>query len=67
MFCDLISAGDTEVDSAFADKGGDISSGKEDEGYGMIFDERDVETGFATELYVGAGEEVEGGLLETSL
>ena len=33
----------------------------------MVFDEGDVETGFAPELDVGAGEEVEGCLLETAL
>ena len=33
----------------------------------MVLDESDVEAGFTAELYVGAGEEVEGGLLKTSL
>lgn len=42
MFGDLIPAGYTEVDSAFADKGGDIGGGEEDEGYGVVFDEGDV-------------------------
>ena len=67
MFCDLIAAGNTEVDSAFTNKGRDIGGGEKDEGYGVVFDEGDVEAGFAAELYVGAGEEIEGGLLETSL
>ena len=67
MFGDLIPAGYTEVDSAFTDKGGNVGGGKEDEGYGVVLDEGDVEAGFAAELYVGAGEEVEAGLLETSL
>lgn len=42
MFGDLIPAGYTEVDSAFADKGGDIGGGEEDEGDGVVFDEGDV-------------------------
>ena len=33
----------------------------------MIFDKGDVEAGFAPELDVGAGKEVEGCLLETAL
>ena len=67
MFGDLISACYTEIDSAFTDKGGDIGSGEEDEGYGVIFDEGDVEAGFAAELNIGTSEKVESGLLETSL
>lgn len=67
MFCDLITAGYTEVDSAFANKGGYIRGGEKDEGYGMVFDESDIEASLAAELYVGPGEEVKRGLLETSL
>ena len=67
MFGDLIPACDAEVDSAFADKGRDVGGGKEDEGYRVVFDESDIEADFTAELDVGAGEEVEGGLLETSL
>ena len=33
----------------------------------MVLDKGDVETGFAPKLNVGAGEEVEGCLLETAL
>ena len=67
MFGDLIPAGYTKVDSAFADKGWNVGGGKEDEGYRVVLDEGNVEAGFAAELYVGAGEEVETGLLKTSL
>ena len=67
MFGDLISACYTEIDSTFTDKGGDIGGGEEDEGYGVVFDEGDVEAGFAAELNIGTSEEVESGLLETSL
>lgn len=38
MLLDLVPAGDSQVDAALADKGGDIGSGKEDEGDGKIFD-----------------------------
>ena len=67
MFCDLIPAGYTEVDSAFANEGGDVGGREEDESYRVILDQGDVETGLATKLYIGACEEVKGGLLETSL
>ena len=67
MFGHLILACYTEIDSTFTDKGGDIGGGEEDEGYGVIFDEGDVEAGFAAELNIGPSEEVESGLLETSL
>ena len=67
MFGDLISAGYTEVDSTFTDKSRDIGGWEEDEGYGMVFDKGNVEAGFAAELYIGAGEEIESSLLETSL
>lgn len=67
MFSDLIPAGYTEVDSAFTNEGRDIGGGEKDKGYGVVFYEGDVEASFAAELYVGAGEEIERGLLETSL
>lgn len=67
MLGDLVPAGDTQVDPAFADEGRDVGGGEEDEGDGVVLDEGDVEAGFAAELYVRAGEEVEGGLLESSL
>ena len=75
MFCggrqgfvlvDLVSACDAEVDAAFADEGGDVGRGEEDESDGVVLDEGEVEARFAFELYVGTGEEVEGCLLETS-
>ena len=67
MFGDLIPPGYTEIDTTFTNKGGNIGGGEKDEGYRMILDERDIEACFAAELYVGASEEIEGGLLETSL
>ncbi len=67
MLCDLVPAGYTEVDSTFTNEGRNIGGGKKDKGYRVVFDEGDVEAGFATELYIGAGKEVEGSLLETSL
>ena len=67
MFGDLVSAGYTEVDSTFANECRDVGGGEKDEGYGVVLNEGDVEAGFAAELYVRAGEEVEGSLLETTL
>ena len=67
MFGDLVAACDTDVDAAFTDEGGDVSGGEEDEGDGEILDEGDVEAGFAAELNVAAGEEVECRLLEAAL
>lgn len=64
---DLVTAGDTDVDAALANEGWDVGGGQEDKGNREVLDEGDVEAGFATELDVRAGEEVEGSLLETTL
>lgn len=64
---DLVAARDADVDAAFTDEGGNVGSGEEDEGDRQVFDQGDVEAGFATELDVAAGEEVEGCLLEAAL
>lgn len=67
MLGDLVTACDTQVDAALTDEGGDVSGGEEDQGDGQVLDEGDVEAGFATELNIAAGEEVQGSLLETAL
>ena len=67
MFRNLVAAGYAKIDAAFADKGGDIGSGEEDEGNVVVFDEGNVEAGFTAELNVRASQEVEGGLLEAAL
>jgi hypothetical protein len=64
---DLVATGDTKVDTALANEGWDVGGGQEDECDGQVLDQRDVETGLAAELDVGAGEEVKGGLLEAAL
>ena len=66
MFCDLVPAGDAEVDTALADEGGDVGCREEDESNGEVLDEGDVEARVTVELDVGAGEEVEAGLLEAA-
>jgi len=63
MLGDLVTASNAKVHAAFADKGGYVCGGEEDQCYRKVLDEGDVETGVAVELNVGAGEEVEGGLL----
>jgi hypothetical protein len=64
---DLVAAGDTKVDTALANEGWDVGGGQENESDGQVLDQRDVETGLATELDVAAGEEVKGGLLQAAL
>ena len=66
MFLDLIPARDAQGHLALSDEGGDVGCGEEDERNGVVFDEGDVEAIGATELDVGAGEEVEGGVLEAA-
>ena len=63
---DLVAAGDSQINAAFADECRDIGSGQEDQRNGQILDQCDIEAGFAAELDVTAGEEVEGCLLQTS-
>ena len=63
MFGYLIAAGYSEIDTAFANKGGDVGGGEEDEGNRVVFDEGNVETGLPAELDIRASEEVKGGLL----
>ena len=67
MLFDLVAAGDSEVNAAFADEGGDIGGGEEDEREGKVFDERNVEARVAVELNVRAVEEVEADLVEAAL
>lgn len=67
IFCNLVPTRDAQIDAAFADECGDVGGREEDESDVVIFDEGDVEAGFAAELDVRAGEEVEGGLLEAAL
>ena len=52
MFGDLITTGNTQIDSSLAYEGRDVCGGKEDERNWKVLDQSDVETGFAAELYV---------------
>lgn len=63
----LIVARDAQVDTALADKGGDVCGGEEDEGERQVLDEGDVEAVLASKLDVGALEEVQAGLEEATL
>jgi hypothetical protein len=67
VFGDLVATSDADVNATLANEGGDVGGGQEDQGNGEILDEGDVETGFAAELNIRAGEEIEGCLLETAL
>ena len=67
MLFDLVATGDSEVNTALADEGGDVGGREEDEREGKVLDERDVEARVAVELNVGAVEEVEADLVEAAL
>lgn len=67
MLLDLVATGDSEVDAAFADEGGDVGRGQEDEREREVLDECDVQARVAVELDIGAVEEVEADLVEAAL
>lgn len=67
MFGDLIAAGDTDINTALTDEGGDVGGRQEDQGNWEVLDESDIETGFTAELDISTGEKVKGCLLETAL
>lgn len=67
MLLDLVGARDAQVDAALADKGRDVGGGQEDEGYGEVLDQRDVEAALPPELDVGALEQVKTWALEAAL
>lgn len=66
MLSDLVRACNSQVHAAFADDGRDLGGGEEDEGDGVVLDESDVKAWRAAKLDIGAGEKVEGGLLEAT-
>ena len=43
MFFNLVAAGDSKVDAAFTDEGGNVGGGEEDEREREVLDERNVE------------------------
>ena len=67
MFRNLIPTRNSQINSPLANESRNICCGKEDKSNRLVFDKSDIETGFAPELDVRAGEEVEGCLLETAL
>lgn len=67
MLFDLVATGDSEVNTALADEGGDVGGREEDEREGKVLDERNVEARVAVELNVRAVEEVEADLVEAAL
>lgn len=67
VLLDLIPTRDTKIDATFADKGGDVGGGEEDEGNGEILDEGNVESVLSAELDVGTLEETERRVVEPSL
>ena len=64
---DDIAASDAEIDSALADECGNVGSREEDKREREVLDQSDVEAVVAVELDVGAGEELDAGLIEAAL
>ena len=52
MFFDLVTTGNSEVDTTFTNECGNVGGGEENERKRKIFDERDVKTRVAVELNV---------------
>jgi hypothetical protein len=67
VFSDLVTAGDTDINAAFAHKGRNVGGGEEDKRNWVVLDQRDVKAGLAVELNIATGEQVKGGLVEASL
>lgn len=67
VFGDDILACYSEVYTAFADEGGDVGCGKEDQSDGEVLDEGNVEAAVAVKLDVGTVEELEAGGLKATL
>lgn len=67
MFLNLVPSGDSEIATAFANKGGNIGSWEENESNWEVLYESDIEAVLAAELDVGALEEVECSSIESTL
>ena len=67
MLLHLVPHSYAQVNTALANKGGDIRCREKDEGDGEVLNKRDVEAGFPAELYVGTLEEIESSRVESSL
>jgi hypothetical protein len=62
-----IAASDSKVDSALADEGGDVGGREEDQGQRQVLHQGNVEAVVTVELDVGAGEQLDAGLVQTAL
>lgn len=67
MLGNLIATSNTDVNATLANEGGNIGGRKEDKGDGEVLDQRNVKTGFAAELNIRTGEEVQSRLLKATL
>jgi hypothetical protein len=67
VLLDLVPASNAEIDLAFANEGGDIGGGQEDEGDGVVLNEGDVEAVLAAELDVRALKQVQCSGIQTAL
>ena len=64
---DDIAASDSKVDSALADKGRDVGSREEDQSKRQVLHQGDVQAVVTVELDVGAGEQLDAGLVQAAL
>jgi hypothetical protein len=67
VFLNLVPSGDSEVATAFANKGGNVGSREEDQSDWEVFYESDIEAVLTAELDVGALEEVKCSSIESTL
>jgi hypothetical protein len=62
MFSNCISSSYTNRNSAFANEGGNVGCGQEDECDGKVLDESNIESIFTAELNICALKKVKSGL-----
>lgn len=64
---DLVTAGDSEVDTAFTDESRNVGGGEEDQGDGVVLDQGDVEPRVTVELDIRALQQIQACLVEAAL
>jgi hypothetical protein len=67
MFLDLVQSGDTQVNLTLSDKRRYVGCGEEDEGDRQVLNKGYIETVFSPELDIGTFEEIESGLVQSTL
>lgn len=67
VFGDLVSTGNTQINSTLANEGRDICGGQENQRNGQVLDQRNVQSRLSSELNIAASEKVKCGLVEPAL